>query len=196
MTPATFLAQASDPLRPCGPPEEAGWLCELVDSAMGRPELARAADVLIARPVAVLLIFLCAWVLQRLARRGIRRLVGRVRQDQVSGYRRGSIKGLLDEEALNRRVQGRGALRRGLRRHPHRGHDPTARAVVGVARTAAPVEASFRRRPDRDSLPAAHPVAPTGQPGVAGPGRSTGLLRSSSDRDLAAGCSPTVMGML
>ena len=90
MTPATFLAQASDPLRPCGPPE-AGWLCELVDSATGRPDLARAADVLIARPAAVLLIFLCAWVLQRLARRGIRRLVGWVRQDQVSGYRRGSI---------------------------------------------------------------------------------------------------------
>ena len=113
MTPATFLAQAPDSLQPCGPPEEAGWLCELVDSTTGRQELARAADVLIARPVAVLLIFLCAWVLQRLARRGIRRLVGRVRQDQVSRYRRGSIPGslgLLDEGALNRRVQRTEAL--------------------------------------------------------------------------------------
>ena len=113
MTPATFLAQASDDLQPCGPPEEAGWLCELVDSATGRAELARAADVLVARPAAVLLIFLCAWLLQRLARRGIRRLLGRVRQDQVSGYRRTSITtslGLLDEGALNRRGQRTEAL--------------------------------------------------------------------------------------
>jgi len=103
MTSASFLAQTSDPLRPCGPPEEAGWLCELVKSATGRPELARAADALIARPVAVLLIFLCAWVLRRLARRGIRPLVGHLRQEQVSGYRRGCA-----------------ALSRDLRRHIER----------------------------------------------------------------------------
>jgi hypothetical protein len=84
MTPAMFLSQTSDPLPPCGPPEEAGWLCELVNSATGRPELARAADVLIARPAAVVLILLCAWVLQPLARRGIRRLVRRVHHEQGS----------------------------------------------------------------------------------------------------------------
>lgn len=113
MDPAILLAQASDPPLPCGPPEEAGWLCELVNSATGWPELARAADVLIARPVAVLLIFLCAWVLQRLARRGIRRMVGRVRHDQVSDERRGTITsslGLIDEAALSRRVQRTEAL--------------------------------------------------------------------------------------
>ena len=108
-----FLAQTSDAVRACGRPEEAGWLCDLVHSATGRPELARAADVLIARPVAVVLILVCAWLLQRLARRGIRRFVGRVHQDQISGSRRAAITsglGLLDEGALNRRVQRAEAL--------------------------------------------------------------------------------------
>ena len=63
---------------PCGPAEEASWLCELVESTTGQPYLARAADVLIARPLAVVLILLSAWIVQRLARRAIRRMVRRV----------------------------------------------------------------------------------------------------------------------
>jgi small-conductance mechanosensitive channel len=114
MVPLTFLAQTREPAPPpCGSPEEAGWLCELVHSTTGWPELARAADVLVARPAAVLLIFVSAWVLQRLARRAIRRMVGRVRPGQDSGQRRGAITsslGLLDEAALNRRVQRTEAL--------------------------------------------------------------------------------------
>ncbi len=108
-----FLAQATEPAAPCGPPEEAGWLCELVDSTTGWPELARAADVLIARPAAVVFVLFSAWILQRLARRGIRRLVGRDRHEQEAGHRRGAITstlGLLDEAALNRRVQRTEAL--------------------------------------------------------------------------------------
>jgi len=109
----SFLAQTTEPLPPCGPPEEEGWLCNLVHSSTGQPELARAADVLIARPAAVVLILLTAWVLQRLARRAIRRFVGRVRHEQESGQRRAAITstlGLLDETALNRRVQRTEAL--------------------------------------------------------------------------------------
>ena len=70
---------------PCGPPEDASWLCELVLSSTGRPALARAADVLIARPVAVVLLLLAGWVLHRLARRAIRRLVRRVDGDAGTG---------------------------------------------------------------------------------------------------------------
>jgi len=113
MIPAMILAQSSDPPPPCGPPEDAGWLCELVDSATGWPELARGADVLIARPAAVVLILLCAWMLQRLARRGIRRLVGRVHYEQASRNRRGPVSGtvgLVDDGTLNRRVQRTEAL--------------------------------------------------------------------------------------
>ena len=47
MTPLSVLAQTDDTAGPCGPPQEAGWLCELVFSATGRPELARAAEVVI-----------------------------------------------------------------------------------------------------------------------------------------------------
>lgn len=109
----SFLAQTPEPIPPCGPPEEAGWLCGLVHSTTGRAELARAADVLIARPAAVAFILVGAWVLQRVARRAVQRLVGRVRHDQESGHRRGTITstlGLLDETALNRRVQRTEAL--------------------------------------------------------------------------------------
>ena len=84
MPPLSVLAQTNDAVTPCGPPQDAGWLCELVFSSTGRPELARAADVLIARPIAVILILLSAWVLQRIARRGIRRVVGRVGQEEFA----------------------------------------------------------------------------------------------------------------
>ena len=69
------------PVPPCGPPEEASWLCELVNSSTGKPGLARAADVLIARPVTVVIMLIVAWVIHRLARRAIRRLVRRVHDD-------------------------------------------------------------------------------------------------------------------
>ena len=107
------LAQASEAVPPCGPPEEAGWLCELVFTTTDRPELARAADALIARPVAVALILLAAWVLQRLARRGIRRVVGRVRREEQTGRRQsalGATLRLTDEADLTRKVQRTEAL--------------------------------------------------------------------------------------
>lgn len=75
-----LLAQTDGPVPPCGPPEEAGWLCELVESTTGNDSLARAADVLIARPVTMLLILVAAFVFHRLARRGIRRLVRRIQE--------------------------------------------------------------------------------------------------------------------
>ncbi|MGH9034546.1 MAG: mechanosensitive ion channel family protein [Acidimicrobiia bacterium] len=79
-----FAQTSSGSAGPCGPPEEASWLCELVYSSTGKPGFARAADVLIARPLTVLLILLVAWVGHRLARRGIRRLVRRVHNDDAA----------------------------------------------------------------------------------------------------------------
>ena len=80
-----FVAQAADAALPCGPPEDASWLCELVYSSTGRPALARAADVLIARPVAVVLLLVAAWLLHRLARRAVHRLIRRVHDDGGTG---------------------------------------------------------------------------------------------------------------
>lgn len=80
-----LLAQTSGSVGPCGPPGDASWLCELVYSSTGKAGVARAADVLIARPLTVLLVLLVAWVFHRLARRGIRRLVRRVHDDGTSG---------------------------------------------------------------------------------------------------------------
>lgn len=82
----TSIAQTADPTLPCGPPEEASWLCELVASTTGRPALARAADVLIARPVTVVLILVGAWLLNWVARRAIRRMTGRLLADVKAGY--------------------------------------------------------------------------------------------------------------
>jgi len=76
-----LFAQTPGAVGPCGPPEEAGWLCELVYRSTGRSGLAQAADVLVARPLAMVLILFVAWVLHRLARRVIRRLVRRVHDD-------------------------------------------------------------------------------------------------------------------
>ena len=107
------LAQANEAVPPCGPPEEAGWLCELVFTTTDRPELARAADALIARPVAVVLILLSAWVLLRLARRGIRRVVERVRREEHAARRHSAFTATLrltDEANLTRKVQRTEAL--------------------------------------------------------------------------------------
>jgi small conductance mechanosensitive channel len=76
-----LLAQATGSSPPCGPPEDASWLCELVLSTTRRPALARAAGTLIARPLTVVLLLLAAWVLHRLARRAINRLVRRLHGD-------------------------------------------------------------------------------------------------------------------
>ena len=68
------------PVEACGPPEEASWLCEVAYSVTGRPGLARAADVLVAKPVAVAFILGLAYVVNMLARRGIRKVAARVRE--------------------------------------------------------------------------------------------------------------------
>ena len=105
------LAQIAEPALPCGPPERSSWLCELVASTTENPGLARAADVIIARPAAVVLILVAAWVVQRLARRGIRRLVGRVHSDGSAGRTERSLPLLSSDPAgTSRKAQRAEAL--------------------------------------------------------------------------------------
>jgi moderate conductance mechanosensitive channel len=61
----------------CG--EQPGTICEWVyDQTGGNETLAKIADWLISRPLQILLILIVAWLLSKLARRWIRRVVERV----------------------------------------------------------------------------------------------------------------------
>ncbi len=61
----------------CGDPP--GAICEWVyDRTDGNGTLAELADWLISRPLQILLILIAAWLLTKLARRGIRRFVERI----------------------------------------------------------------------------------------------------------------------
>ena len=60
----------------CG--EEPGGVCEAMWDWTANEALARAADWVIGKPLAVLVIVLAAWLLSRLARRQIRRAIARV----------------------------------------------------------------------------------------------------------------------
>lgn len=65
----------------CGE-DPSGW-CEWVLDWSGNENLATAADWLFARPLKIALILAIAWVANRLMRRGINRLVGRMSDPQV-----------------------------------------------------------------------------------------------------------------
>jgi moderate conductance mechanosensitive channel len=67
----------------CGPPEQAGAICTSVYEATSNASLARLADLLLARPAQVLLILVVAFVVNRLLRRGIRRLVASMTKERV-----------------------------------------------------------------------------------------------------------------
>lgn len=60
----------------CG--ERIGAVCEAVYDATGNEHAARLADWFIGRPLTVIGIVIVAWILARLARRGVRRLVYRI----------------------------------------------------------------------------------------------------------------------
>jgi moderate conductance mechanosensitive channel len=68
----------------CGPPEEASWLCDVVFSVSGNGGLARAADVLVAKPLAVAFILVLAYALNHFARRGIRKVTARLKEAHPS----------------------------------------------------------------------------------------------------------------
>ncbi len=88
-----FPATAHVPVpatNPCGPPEDAGAVCSGILELTGNESLARAGDLLLARPVKLVLILFLAWLVARLAKRAIRRFtrgLGQVRADVAAGDR-------------------------------------------------------------------------------------------------------------
>jgi small conductance mechanosensitive channel len=72
------LAQAP-PAGPCGPIEEAGFFCRTVYELTGNSVLARASELLVGRPLKILLIVAVTWLATRLLKRAIGRLAGSLR---------------------------------------------------------------------------------------------------------------------
>jgi small conductance mechanosensitive channel len=70
---ASTLAQTA-PEGPCGPRDEASLLCSKVYELTQSDLIARGSDLLVGRPLKILLILLLAWVATRLLKRGVRRL--------------------------------------------------------------------------------------------------------------------------
>ncbi|MGH2687452.1 MAG: mechanosensitive ion channel family protein, partial [Actinomycetota bacterium] len=67
------------PAGPCGPTEEAGFFCRTVYELTGNSVLARASELLVGRPLKILLIVAVTWLATRLLRRAIGRLAGSLR---------------------------------------------------------------------------------------------------------------------
>jgi moderate conductance mechanosensitive channel len=66
----------------CG--EEPSWICRWTLDNTDSEALATASDVLLARPFRIAVILVIAWVLNRLVRRGIRKLTDRMANPDVS----------------------------------------------------------------------------------------------------------------
>ena len=83
----------------CGPPGRQAWLCSTVHDITGSARASQVADDL-AKPFRILLILLIAYILVRLARLAIRRVVARLSRDETSErlekFRRRSGVALLD----------------------------------------------------------------------------------------------------
>ena len=81
MIPFTLLAQAASALaEACG--DKPGLACDWVFDLTGNGTLARFADWIVAKPAKVLLIFVIAFIVNRLVRRGIRRLIDQLLADR------------------------------------------------------------------------------------------------------------------
>jgi small conductance mechanosensitive channel len=76
MTPLFVLAAATDPglIDACGPKGEQSWLCSTVYRITGDSHAADVADVL-SKPIRIVVVLLSAWILVRISRVFIRRLV-------------------------------------------------------------------------------------------------------------------------
>ncbi len=60
------------------------WICRTLLESTERPGLARAADVLLAKPLKIAIVVVLAWVVVRIVRRGIGRAVARIENDASS----------------------------------------------------------------------------------------------------------------
>ncbi len=76
MTPLLVLAAATDPglVNACGPKGDQSWLCSTVYRITGDSHAADVADAL-SKPIRIVVVLLAAWILVRISRGFIRRLV-------------------------------------------------------------------------------------------------------------------------
>ena len=93
----------------CG--DEPGWLCRQALELTGDRDLAEAADFLIGRPLSILLIVVLAVVVNRLARRGLKRalrgLQGGAVQERLGAVRRATPSALLETGQMSLRAEQR-----------------------------------------------------------------------------------------
>ena len=79
---ATSAADQAELINVCGPPGQQAWLCSTVHDITGSASAAQVADDL-AKPFRVLVILLVAYLLVRLSRLLIRRVVARLSRDDA-----------------------------------------------------------------------------------------------------------------
>ena len=98
MLETTFAAVSAERVRQvCG--DEPGWYCRNVLDWTGNDTLADAADFLIGKPIKILLIVILAFVVNRIARRGMKRAL-RTLQSGAVQERLGSLRAATPEALL------------------------------------------------------------------------------------------------
>ena len=98
MLETTFAAVSAERVRQvCG--DEPGWYCRNVLDWTGNDTLADAADFLIGKPIKILLIVVLAFVVNRIARRGMKRAL-RTLQSGAVQERLGSLRAATPEALL------------------------------------------------------------------------------------------------
>jgi small conductance mechanosensitive channel len=90
MLETTFAAVSAERLRlVCG--QEPGWICRNVYDWTGNRTLAELADFIIGTPLTIIAILVCAWLANRIARRGVKGVLRTLRSGAVQ-ERMGSIR--------------------------------------------------------------------------------------------------------
>jgi small-conductance mechanosensitive channel len=93
----------------CG--EDPGFLCREVLDRTGDVGVARAADFILGKPLTILAILVGAWIVNRLARRairrGLRRLASGTLRERIGAARRRTPSALVDTEEVSVRSQQR-----------------------------------------------------------------------------------------
>ncbi len=106
---ALAVVTPADVTKACG--DEPGKLCETVLDATGSEFWARAADWLIAKPLQIAIIFLVAWVANRVARVVVKRVMARVLNPPAErarrAIRRATPNMLLHTSEVNMRAEAR-----------------------------------------------------------------------------------------
>jgi small conductance mechanosensitive channel len=80
---AASAADEAELTNACGPPGQRAWLCETVHDVTGSATASQVADDL-AKPFRILVILLVSWLLVRISRLVIRRVVRRLAEDRTS----------------------------------------------------------------------------------------------------------------